>query len=274
MTSPPPPPPPAGYDPPPGHAVPFPPVPPPGYATAPQYATPPGYGPPPAGQPGRFNRLTSRQRILLLLGGALTTVLLCCGGLAVIGANTAPPASRPIAGAGSEPPSVPSAPTSPVDRSPSPLSASTPPPPPSTPPPTPSPEVQVRTVTETERLRHGVRTVKDSSLAEGKRVVRTPGVDGVRTLTYQVTVTDGVQTGRKLVRSAVTRKPVTEVVAVGTKPARRCDPNYSGCVPIASDVDCAGGGGNGPAYVTGPVHVVGSDIYDLDRDNDGYGCDD
>jgi len=24
---------------------------------------------------------------------------------------------------------------------------------------------------------------------------------------------------------------------------------YSGCVPIASDVDCAGGSGNGPAYL-------------------------
>jgi hypothetical protein len=49
----------------------------------------------------------------------------------------------------------------------------------------------------------------------------------------------------------------------------KCDPNYSGCVPIASDVDCAGGGGNGPAYVTGPVAVIGKDIYDLDRDGDG-----
>ena len=53
-----------------------------------------------------------------------------------------------------------------------------------------------------------------------------------------------------------------------------CDPNYSGaCVPIASDVDCAGGSGNGPAYVQGPVRVVGSDIYGLDgNDNDGIGC--
>lgn len=52
-----------------------------------------------------------------------------------------------------------------------------------------------------------------------------------------------------------------------------CDPNYSGaCVPIASDVDCAGGSGNGPAYVSGPVHVIGNDIYDLDRDGDGVGC--
>lgn len=51
-----------------------------------------------------------------------------------------------------------------------------------------------------------------------------------------------------------------------------CDPNYSGCVPIASDVDCAGGSGNGPAYVQGPVSVIGVDIYGLDRDGDGIGC--
>lgn len=55
----------------------------------------------------------------------------------------------------------------------------------------------------------------------------------------------------------------------------RCDPNYENppCVPIASDVDCAGGGGNGPAYVKGPVRVIGKDIYRLDRDKDGIGCD-
>jgi hypothetical protein len=51
-----------------------------------------------------------------------------------------------------------------------------------------------------------------------------------------------------------------------------CSPNYSGCVPIASDVDCAGGSGNGPAYTSGPVTVIGSDIYGLDADNDGIGC--
>jgi hypothetical protein len=43
-------------------------------------------------------------------------------------------------------------------------------------------------------------------------------------------------------------------------------------VPIASDVDCAGGSGNGPAYVVGPVKVIGSDIYGLDADHDGFGC--
>jgi hypothetical protein len=52
-----------------------------------------------------------------------------------------------------------------------------------------------------------------------------------------------------------------------------CDPNYAGaCVPAdASDVDCAGGSGDGPDYV-GPLQVVGSDPYGLDADGDGYAC--
>lgn len=56
------------------------------------------------------------------------------------------------------------------------------------------------------------------------------------------------------------------------KPANNCDPNYTGCVPIASDVDCGGGSGNGPAYQYGAVQVIGIDIYDLDRDGDGWAC--
>ena len=52
-----------------------------------------------------------------------------------------------------------------------------------------------------------------------------------------------------------------------------CHPSYEGaCVPITSDVDCIGGSGNGPAYV-GRVIVVGPDVYGLDRDGDGIGCD-
>ena len=51
-----------------------------------------------------------------------------------------------------------------------------------------------------------------------------------------------------------------------------CHPSYSGCVPIASDVDCAGGSGNGPAYVSGPIQINGDDPYGLDSDNDGLGC--
>lgn len=56
--------------------------------------------------------------------------------------------------------------------------------------------------------------------------------------------------------------------------AQRCHPSYEGaCLPPdASDVDCAGGNGNGPEYVRGPVYVVGPDDYELDRDGDGIAC--
>jgi hypothetical protein len=54
-------------------------------------------------------------------------------------------------------------------------------------------------------------------------------------------------------------------------PADDCHPSYDPCVPIASDVDCEGGSGNGPVY-TGTVRVIGPDEYDLDRDSDGVGC--
>lgn len=55
--------------------------------------------------------------------------------------------------------------------------------------------------------------------------------------------------------------------------AQGCDPNYDGaCVPVSSDVDCAGGSGNGPDYVSGPVYIIGADIYELDRDGDGVAC--
>jgi resuscitation-promoting factor RpfB len=147
---------------------------------------------------------------------------------------------------------------------------------PATPPPAQN-QIVRKTVTETRSIGYSTRTVKDSSLAKGKTRTRTSGKAGVRTLTYAVTLTNGKQTAKKLVKSVVTRAPVTKVVAVGTKQSggSGCDPHYSGaCVPIASDVDCAGGGGNGPAYVTGPVRVVGDDIYQLDRDGDGVACDD
>lgn len=50
----------------------------------------------------------------------------------------------------------------------------------------------------------------------------------------------------------------------------KCDPNYSGCIPIfPSDVDCSDIKRLGLA----PVKVIGTDIHKLDRDGDGFGCD-
>jgi hypothetical protein len=91
---------------------------------------------------------------------------------------------------------------------------------PSAPAPAPaagkSPGVQKRKVTETEPIKFTKRTVKDNWLPKGAREPRTAGIDGVRTKTYEVTLVDGRETKRKLLKSEVTREPVPEVVAIGT----------------------------------------------------------
>lgn len=147
-----------------------------------------------------------------------------------------------------------------------------------------------KTVVETQTIPFTSTTYNDATLAKGTTKVTTAGVDGTKTLTYDITYTNGKQTAKTLKKTEITKNPVNQVTTVGTYVAptqpkaqpqpqtakqtpTSCDPNYTGaCVPIASDVDCAGGSGNGPAYVQGPVHVVGADIYGLDRDGDGIGC--
>lgn len=138
-----------------------------------------------------------------------------------------------------------------------------------------TPKIETKTVSDAQVVAFSKTSVEDNAIEKGTSRIRTTGVNGVKTITYQITLTDGVQTDKKVLGEEVTTSPVTEVTAIGTyvKPKSACDPNYSGaCVPIASDVDCAGGSGNGPAYVRGPVYVIGSDIYGLDRDGNGVGC--
>lgn len=125
-------------------------------------------------------------------------------------------------------------------------------------------------------------TVKTSALDKGETVVDQAGETGVRVRVVRLTLKNGVEVGRELVSAFVKEAPVAQVKLVGTRvepkpkpaPASNCDSNYIGaCVPIASDVDCAGGSGDGPEYVQGPVEVVGDDVYDLNRDDDNIACD-
>jgi hypothetical protein len=152
--------------------------------------------------------------------------------------------------------------------------------------PTPTPVVTTETVDVSEAIPFDTVTVDDAGRDVGQDAVTTTGQDGTRIKTYEVTYTDGVETSRSLASEAIAAPPVQQITSRGTRQpyvapapapapaAQGCDSNYSGaCVPIASDVDCDGGSGNGPAYVRGPVTVVGYDIYDLDRDGDGIACD-
>jgi endonuclease YncB( thermonuclease family) len=76
--------------------------------------------------------------------------------------------------------------------------------------------------------------------------------------------------------TTTTRAPTTTAPPATTTapPAQNCHSSYTGaCLHVGvGDYDCAGGSGNGPNYVQGPVSVVGPDEFDLDRDGDGIGC--
>jgi hypothetical protein len=152
--------------------------------------------------------------------------------------------------------------------------------------PTPTSSTTVRAEEVREAVPFTTSTIDDPNLDVGTTALFTAGRDGERTITYEVVYEDGVEVERSVTSEVVSVPSIDEVTAVGTRvpppppapepvaPAGGCDPNYSGpCVPVAPDVDCAGGSGNGPGYVSGPVYVVGVDIYDLDRDGDGIGCD-
>lgn len=69
--------------------------------------------------------------------------------------------------------------------------------------------------------------------------------------------------------SAPTQKPPPPTAAEGN-----CHPSYQNvCILMGiGDYDCAGGSGNGPNYVRGPVLVVGYDEFGLDGNGDGVGC--
>jgi len=79
----------------------------------------------------------------------------------------------------------------------------------------------VRVVSKRVTLQEDVpfKTVerKNSSMFEDQEKVVTKGVEGRRTAVYDVVRSNGKITARKLVTATVTRKPVTQVVEVGTK---------------------------------------------------------
>lgn len=222
-------------------------------------------------------RLRSRRAAIGVTVGA-AALLLITGGIsaaALAGQAEAPTLAEPARFADTSQ-------VSPATAEESPTPTQTPKPKPTkTPTPTPTPVTMTREETVTEAVAFEQVSVEDANLPRGQTAITAGGQPGQRTLTYTVTMVDGVETNRELKSDVLTVAPVTEVTSVGVYDApppaapadSGCDSNYAdACVPIASDVDCAWGSGNGPAYFDGVARVVGSDVYDLDRDGDGLAC--
>jgi hypothetical protein len=86
--------------------------------------------------------------------------------------------------------------------------------------------------------------------------------------TARPTTTHPATTAAPATHPPTTRPPTTK------PPAKNCDPAYPDtCLHDGiGDYDCAGGSGNGPNYVEGPIRVLQPDPFGLDSDHDGIGC--
>jgi hypothetical protein len=146
---------------------------------------------------------------------------------------------------------------------------------PSTTPPTTSPPTTVPTVS--------VPKLVGMPLGKAKSILADHDLHG--TITYKTTsqYPSGIviAQSRKAGTSARPGSSVTLVVAKApppppppTAPPKNCDPAYPDrCLQDGiGDWDCAGGTGNGPNYVDGPLTVLAPDPFDLDRNHDGVGC--
>jgi uncharacterized protein YabE (DUF348 family) len=97
-------------------------------------------------------------------------------------------------------------------------------------------QTSVPTPIEHERVE-----VEDPSSYEGEETVLEEGRDGETVTTFEVTVVDGKETGRKKLSTEVTREPVTEKVSVGTK-ERPAAPSVSGGGVWDALAQCEAGG--------------------------------
>lgn len=99
--------------------------------------------------------------------------------------------------------------------------------------------------TVTEAVPFETRTVDDAELFEGEKKVTEPGTAGERTLVFNTVVVDGREVSRVLASESLTREPVAETVAVGTK-KRPAAPAPSGTAPAggawAALAQCESGG--------------------------------
>ena len=83
--------------------------------------------------------------------------------------------------------------------------------------------VQVSDVTDVQPIDYKTVETPDPETVVGTRTVTQKGVEGQQTITYRVTVTDGAETSREQTGVAVTRAPVDQQVAVGSKPKPAAD---------------------------------------------------
>jgi len=74
----------------------------------------------------------------------------------------------------------------------------------------------VKSLTTTENIPFESTNQNDNSLSSGKTQISVKGVNGVRTITYNVTYVNGKETNREQTSNIVTEQPINQVTLIGT----------------------------------------------------------
>ena len=74
------------------------------------------------------------------------------------------------------------------------------------------------TINADEPVAFGTEKIKDADREAGYKAIQTAGVNGQRSVTYEVTIINGVEVSRTEIASIVTTQPQTQVEIIGSKP--------------------------------------------------------
>ena len=75
----------------------------------------------------------------------------------------------------------------------------------------------IQTVTEDQDIAFEIEQIKDADREVGYKEIKTPGVPGKKTVSYEVEMLNGQELRRHEIQSVTTKEPVKQVEVVGTK---------------------------------------------------------
>jgi hypothetical protein len=87
-----------------------------------------------------------------------------------------------------------------------------------------------QTVTEEQDVAFDIEKIQDADQPVGYRTVKTPGVAGKKTVTYEIEMKNGQQVSRNEIQSVVTQQPTKQVEIIGTKMANTFTGDFAGAL--------------------------------------------
>lgn len=75
-----------------------------------------------------------------------------------------------------------------------------------------------QTISVDEAVAFGIEQIKDADRPIGYKAVRTAGIDGQRSATYEINVINGQQVSQTEIAAIITQQPQTQVEVIGSKP--------------------------------------------------------